>query len=218
MCQLSCLLWPTVICPRVGTRQRWGEPHGPPSSGVGLGQPSPPRRFGFFFFFFRNSKQKSNLAQYVRAAGEQPGPVPASWCPFNPPVSLRLLPHILTVRTWPWAGCKWSWRAEPGWELAAQGPACMPLLADGDVPWGLSRASPQQREQRMPACPLLPCLCMREQQISPQISFLPPSPGPAALQKRWSWRAWLCHVKAGRLKTSPAEGVTSHLGALKDSM
>ena len=93
-----------------------------------------------------NSKQKWHLAQCLHAAGGQPGPAPAFWCPFSPPVSLQLVSHLWTMQTRPRAGCEGSWRAEPGWELAAQGPACL-SLPSSDLLQGQRRASPQQPGQ-----------------------------------------------------------------------
>lgn len=96
-----------------------GSPTALSISDVGLGHPSLLRRR----VFFRNIKKKLKPVQYVHAVGEQPGPAPACWCPFSPPVSLQPVSHTLAMQTQPKAACERSWRAEPGWDPA------VPVLA-----------------------------------------------------------------------------------------
>ena len=151
-----------------------------------------------------NSKQKSKLVQYVHTVGEQPGPAPAFWCLFNPPGSLRLVSHVLTMQTRPRAACEWSWRAKLGWDLAA----CL-SLPGSDLLWGQSRASPQQPGQCMLMYLLLPCLGMQKWKISPKISFPPPSPGLGALQTEMAIEGLALACSGGETENEPRSELQS---------
>lgn len=80
-----------------GSSGWWQGAPWPRPAGVGLGHP----------IALCEQQRESNAVPCVQAAGEQPGPAPAFWCPFNPPqhpppaASLQLLSHVLTTLTRP---------------------------------------------------------------------------------------------------------------------
>lgn len=144
------------MCPSVGIRR--GDPHAPVHQCCRLGSSIPPCQ----------KPAGIRPVQFVRAAGEQPGP----GLSLQPSLYHCDQSHTVTLQMQPRAGCEWSWRAGK-WQRRDL-PTCV-SLSGSDLMWGQQNQPSTARA--MHACGPASSLTS----ISPKISLPPPSHGLGAL-------------------------------------